>query len=230
MFCKPLARKTITLAICAGILCAFSYSFCLPIVCVPAGAAEAANNSAIADKRLEELKLIRVPLARQATDYTCGAAAMQSVLGYYGDDFAESDLAKELRTNSKQGTDYKRMVEFARSKGYTAELKQGMQVEELKKKLDAGLPVICLIQAWPEKPVDVSADWKDGHYVVAIGYDEQNVYFMDPWTLGNYTFIPTEEFLKRWHDKEQNRKLLQLAMVINKPIPHYDPFAIKRVR
>lgn len=27
-------------------------------------------------------KLIRVPLTRQATDYTCGAAALQSVFGY----------------------------------------------------------------------------------------------------------------------------------------------------
>jgi hypothetical protein len=41
------------------------------------------------------------------------------------------------------------------------------------------VPVIILIQAWRDEDnltpwVD---DWEDGHYVVVIGYDAQNLYF-----------------------------------------------------
>jgi hypothetical protein len=37
---------------------------------------------------LDEVKnLIRVPLIRQTRDYTCGVAALQSVLLYYGEEF-----------------------------------------------------------------------------------------------------------------------------------------------
>ena len=39
---------------------------------------------------------IRVPLTRQATDYTCGVAALQSILYYYGQEFLEDDLMEKL--------------------------------------------------------------------------------------------------------------------------------------
>ncbi|MBX9691921.1 MAG: hypothetical protein K2Z81_06015, partial [Cyanobacteria bacterium] len=34
-------------------------------------------------------KLIKVPLTRQSTDYTCGVAALQSVLAFFGEDIRE---------------------------------------------------------------------------------------------------------------------------------------------
>jgi len=57
-----------------------------------------------------------------------------------------------------------------------------------------------------QNPSDWSQDWEDGHYVVGIGYDSNNIYFMDPATMGNYTYIPVDEFLARWHDKDQRGK------------------------
>ncbi len=57
--------------------------------------------------------------------------------------------------------------------------------------------------------------WNEGvrlvgpnHYAVAIGYDEKHIYFMDPSTLGHYTFIPIAEFLDRWHDMDGQVKLI----------------------
>ncbi len=58
---------------------------------------------------------------------------------------------------------------------------------------------MLLIQAWGENGVDYATDWKDSHYVIACGYDENRIYFMDPYTLGYYTYISTSELLKRWH-------------------------------
>src|SRR5205823_4615259 len=45
-----------------------------------------------------------------------------------------------------------------------------------------------------------ATDWDDGHWVVAVGYDKNNLYFMDPSTAGRYTYIPKAQFLERWHD------------------------------
>lgn len=170
---------------------------------------------------------VLVPLCRQATDYTCGAASLQSVLGYYGDDFNESDLARPLNSNSEIGTRYKAMEKFARAKGYEVTIYREATLQQLKALLDKQQPVIVLIQAWSEKPTDYTKDWKDGHYVVAIGHDLQNIYFMDPSTLGNYTFIPVKEFESRWHDKDSDEKLVHFAMTVSKPHAKYVPTKVE---
>ncbi len=169
--------------------------------------------------------LIKVPMSRQATDYTCGVAALQSVLAYYGDEQREDALAKELRSGPKHGTAYQEIMRVAQKKGFSVEVFTDISMDDLKKLIDLGKPVICLIQAWPEKKVDYVNDWDDGHYVVAIGYDENNIFFMDPSTLGNYTFIPIREFLERWHDTDLKERLVHFAMVVEKSKPKYDPEA-----
>lgn len=98
-----------------------------------------------------------------------------------------------------------------------------MTIADLKKTIDAGKPVICLIQAWADKAVDYSNDWEDGHYVVAIGHDSDNIYFMDPSTLSNYTFIPTKEFVNRWHDTDGKEKLVHFGLIIEKAKAKYNP-------
>ena len=111
---------------------------------------------------------------------------------------------------------------------YNAQTYNRMTIDQLKAYIDAQTPVLLTIQAWPEKTVDWSQDWKDGHYVVAIGYDSDNIYFMDPATIGNYTYIPVDEFLARWHDKDQRKKkLINFGIVIDGKEPAYDPEQIK---
>ncbi len=174
--------------------------------------------------------IIKIPMTRQATNYTCGVAALQSVLMFYGDEFLESDLAKLLKANPQEGTAYAEMKRFSESKGYNVQVYKDMKVSELKELLDAGKPVICLIQAWPERKVNYKTDWDDGHYVVAIGYDDGNVYFMDPSTLGNYTYIPTDEFLTRWHDMDSKVKLNHFGMVVQKKAKHaYHADGVKKL-
>lgn len=173
-------------------------------------------------------RLIRVPLLRQATDYTCGASALQSVFAYYGDEFREEQLARQLKTNSRYGTRYKEIARLSRGKGYSVDIKKDMTIDNLERWLDEKKPVICLIQAWADKPLDYSKDWDDGHYVVAVGYDERNVYFMDPCVIGNYSFIPRAEFLARWHDKDSEETLEHFGMVVSKDSSVYNPLEIKR--
>lgn len=176
--------------------------------------------------------LIRIPLTRQVADYTCGVAALQSILYYYGQEFQEGDLVEKLGATPEEGTKYPRMVEFAQSLNFRVEVRTGMTLDELKRLIDEKKPVILLIQAWPDSTVDYAQDWDDGHYAIAIGYDRQNVYFMDPSTLGHYTFIPVREFLDRWHDTDSQTLLYQFGMVIWKDPSGqvYNPDKIKRMR
>lgn len=166
---------------------------------------------------------IRVPLCRQATDYTCGVAALQSILGYHLTDVRQDVLAKKVKADPQTGARYRQIEKYARKQGYTVTDYADMTIEDLETLLDAGNPVICLIQAWAKPGTDYANDWKDGHYVVAIGYDQNSVYFMDPSTLGNYTYIPIDEFLVRWHDGDSKRKYVHFGICLQKAGPLYNP-------
>jgi ABC-type bacteriocin/lantibiotic exporter with double-glycine peptidase domain len=126
------------------------------------------------------------------------------VLRYYGEDAREDSLSQELGSDPEEGTRFWRMMEAA---------------------LDRGSPVIVAFQAWADAPADYSQDWDDGHYAVAVGYDEKSIYFMDPSTLGNYAYIPKAEFLDRWHDRYDSDRVRvnRLMIVFSKDTPDYDP-------
>ena len=65
-----------------------------------------------------------------------------------------------------------------------------MSIVQLIDHLRNNRPVILLMQAWSDPIVDYTNDFDDGHYVVAIGYDLNYIYFEDPWILGNIAYIP----------------------------------------
>lgn len=161
-------------------------------------------------------KFIQVPLTYQATSFSCGAAALQSVLYYYGLAIRERKMAEKLRTNSEIGTEYKNIIKIAQSFDFTAKAIFNTSLNELEKFIEGDIPVIVLIQAWADKNFSYENHWGDEHYVVAIGYDMDNFYFMDPYILGNYTYMPRGDFLLRWHGREEETVLEQLAIIITR--------------
>lgn len=169
-------------------------------------------------------KIISVPLTKQSNEYTCGAAAALSILMHFGDESLESEVAKELNTQPKIGTYYKKMVQFFQNKGYQIEPQENMSLETLKEHLMQEKPVLCLIQAWEDNVSDYANYWGIGHYVVAIGYDENRIYFMDPWVIGNYAYLPIDEFMNRWHQlTHENVRLHQWGMAISKGKAQFNP-------
>jgi predicted double-glycine peptidase len=144
---------------------------------------------------------------------------MQSILYFHDqqDDYSDDTLVKELKTDPVNGTSYNAMADFARSKGYLVDVRTEMTLNDIRSFIDNGVPVIVLIQAWAESAVDYSQDWNDGHYAVAIGYDREAVYFMDPSTLGNYTYLANREFLDRWHDEDKGERLTHFGLIITRP-------------
>ncbi len=155
-----------------------------------------------------------IPLVRQATTYSCGAASLLAVLSYWQmSDGNESSLYKHLGTNEKTGTDSSRIVAYAQSLGLSAELKTNQTLAKVREKFESGHSVILDFQAWAEVPhPDWKNRWEDGHYAVLVGIDQDYLYFMDPSTLGSYAFIAAKEFIERWHDyeiKDGKRVLIQ---------------------
>ncbi len=168
---------------------------------------------------------IKIPLpdSRQYEDFSCGAVALQSILGYYGKGLEEEwTLIKELKIDPRVGTNPNQLERFAKKLGYKIKIIQPMSLKELKNLLKQKKPVIMMIQAWKDfkkMTKSYAKDWADGHWVVAIGYDKTGIYFEDPELTAIRGYIPYKELEQRWHDIDaHNRHIHNYGMAIWKPL------------
>lgn len=177
-----------------------------------------------------------VPLHEQETDYSCGAAALLSVLRYWNVfSGKESDLYGPLGTDPRQGTEPPKLEQVARAMGLKAQLRKGMSVHDLREALARGETVIVDIQAWREGAtanIPWEQDWEDGHYVVLIGIDRANAYFEDPVLDDAYAYIDLNELPRRWHDYEDRNgtveRYYQAGIVIGGGAPKPAPRPSKK--
>lgn len=167
-------------------------------------------------------QLLPVPDTRQSVTYSCGAAALQAVLMYYGEEFIESELMQKLGTTDN-GTNPRDIVRVARAEGFNAELRENLTIADLEASVARGVPVIIAAQAWREdKDTPWKDRWEDGHYMVVIGTDQDNVYFEDPSILGSKGKIPRQEFMDRWHDVDE-KPYIQSGIFISGKTPAPPP-------
>ena len=82
-----------------------------------------------------------------------------------------------------------------------------MSQAELVQCLDEGKPVILMLQAWADRKQSYAKQWNEGHYVVAIGYDDEAFYVEDPSLHGNRGFILRKDLDARWHDVEGRKNV-----------------------
>ncbi len=177
-------------------------------------------------------QFIPVPLCFQETPYTCGVACVQSILACYGIIYRQDVLSELLMQKPLYGTDYQNIINFMEMLGFYAAYHIEMNIETLKSLIDIKITPLLLLQAWKDDPVDYTYDWRDSHYVVACGYEEDRILFMDPWTLANYTYIPDNELMKRWHTVDQagNHNYYTGLVIKNDNLPMlYNPSNIKRL-
>ena len=175
-----------------------------------------------------EPKLIAIPLMRQATDHTCGVASLQAILAYYGVDCREDLLAQKLKADQYANID--EIGNYMTGLGFTVKRHDNMSLAQLKDCIDRGQPLMVCVQAWEPEGTTLEQYqncWDAGHWVVVIGYDAQNIYVMDPSTAGNYAFVPTAEFMVRWHDRDDRQTLLHFGMTFESaraPVYRRDEF------
>ncbi len=165
--------------------------------------ASGANNF-ISQPEKEKTNILPVPIFRQSTSYSCGAAALQSVLHYWKvSEEGEMAFHEPLQTDKEFGTHPVSIANYVKSLGLKVELKTQTSFSDLESAIDRKEPVIVDFQGWgPPGTKDYSNIWEDGHYGVIIGYDETYFYLMDPVLGSSYGKLEKNDFLRRWHDIE----------------------------
>lgn len=154
---------------------------------------------------------IPVPVVEQKHDYDCGPTALEAIGRYHGE-------VPNVRADPEQGTPPDFLIDAAKEKNYNVLARHGMTVDELRDFISNGRAVIIPIQAYGSKSQYHKAD--SGHYVVAIGFDDDNFYFQDPALGENRGYLPIAELDKRWHDREANgRRYDHFGIVIWKDGP-----------
>ena len=126
-----------------------------------------------------------VPVVTQATDYSCGPAALtaQSCATGSGSVAGERELYAPLHTTREGRHRGRSMLEaVARTHGLRAELSpSASRVDELRAALAAGTdrdPRSAGVAR--RRRTRGPSDWDDGHYVVLVALDGERLYAMDP--------------------------------------------------
>jgi len=140
---------------------------------------------------------------RQSTEYSCGAAALQAVLSFWGKDLSEQELIRLLHTSPDTGTYVGDIARVARELGFSASVREDISLDELHNALKKGESVIICGQAWrsrEDSEKSVQEDWEDGHYIVVLGMDRKYVYYQDPFIQRGKGFVTHQRFEQSWHN------------------------------
>ena len=153
-------------------------------------------------KPTEKLTIVNVKGYQQTEDYTCGPAAVMSLMHFYGmlktsqmTHSTELQIAKEMGTSKDSGTSRQQMVTWLLQHGFDIKSSTKGNLDLLRSQLEKGVPVIV--------------DWIDwgGHWVVATGYTKDIIFLADPYVQhNNVKFIDginsfnINRFAYMWYD------------------------------
>ena len=149
---------------------------------------------------------IKIPLPDvfQETNYSCGAAALASLFNYYSKGPIDERQIGQLMGMTKSGTDPYQIVSAVKKVKLRYKEYRNMNITKLKRSIYLKRPVMIMLQAWGNKQKYESCgnNCKDGHWLIAIGYDKENFYFEDPSLYRTVGYIRINELDSRWHDVE----------------------------
>ena len=190
---------------------------------------------ALPSRNLEALKVVRPGLLRiqDQVGNSCGTTSLSMVLKFWQGHTVENSVPtidKFIRAKGtlelalpggKKNIDIdgftapRDIVQYAKTNGMRAGMKNEASVSDLKAFLDKGVPVMCLTD-WNfaggsyEKPAEGKPDAKSLHWVDLIGYEyqtnpetkKQELYFLvaNPW--GVLQHVSESDFKKVWSNLE----------------------------
>lgn len=108
---------------------------------------------------------------------------------------AASNLSALAGADPRKGTAPDDLVSAAKKIGLSAELRQGMTVDDLTAATADGSPVICAVQSTGD-------GWTEGHYVVVLGVGDKSVIIQDP--AEGRKRVGKSLWDARWHDQGGN--------------------------
>lgn len=151
-------------------------------------------------------KILKFPKVIQKYDYDCGASALQSVFKYYGIKESYKKILELLEIETESGADIPQIVKIAKEYNLDVEAKENMKILDLKKSINMENPILVEIQMQRDNDLSWRKSNKWGHYVVCIGYDENNLYFNDP-LYERRRFLSFKEMNERWHGYATKKRI-----------------------
>jgi uncharacterized protein len=168
------------------------YGYALILILFTMGPVLAGERSSSAVRRHTLKELRDQYIVKQQLDYSCGAAALATLLTYYfGDETSERELLElltanlpqdELKLKEKQGFSLLDLKKVAQTKGYRAAGFK-LTIEQLQQ---LAAPVLVFVE--PQ-------DYK--HFAILRGMDRGRVFLADP-SRGNLR-MSISRFLREWH-------------------------------
>ncbi len=128
-----------------------------------------------------------VPFFAQEKD-RCGPASLAGVMNYWKVEVSPDEISQAIFSESARGTLDIDMVVFPQKQGLAAEQYSG-GMEDLKKQIDAGYPLVVLLDYgfWV---------YQKDHYMVIIGYNDKGVIANSGKVRGE--FMAEKDFLRAW--------------------------------
>jgi len=194
----------------------------LPLAALAGGCAtpiQSIHDSRIADRK-PTVHAVDVEFVRQQTKYSCGAAALESVLTYWDAPLSQSWLLENVPPASiKYGYRIGELKAIAQARNLKAFAVEA-DFAFLEKQIDAGRPVIVPLET---KYLSGVYDYpflgpisqfvyqtfmpSYSHYVVVFGYEPERIWVMDP--NEGMRSIKRKKFLKEW--KKRGHAALLIA-------------------
>lgn len=128
----------------------------------------------------------------------CGPASLKIVLGFYGVEKSEKELAKLCMAKKDLGADDQGIKRAAEKLGFKVKIKNNSSFGDIEKWLKSGVPVIVDWFTRGRKDYEDSAV-ADGHYSVVTSLNEKYIYLQDP-EIGKIRKLKKEDFLTVWFD------------------------------
>jgi ABC-type bacteriocin/lantibiotic exporter with double-glycine peptidase domain len=161
-----------------------------------------------------KLAQVRVPTTEQATNYTCGPAALRSALGAYGIGAEEDAIAAKADTSASGGTSVLGLADAAREFGVDADIVRGMTVDELRQHLDDGHVVLACIQSGDDEDSYEFSHWVVPCALTVLPDAGVMVECMDPAADGLHSVLRLDDFEARWHCLDMGERMNGLALVV----------------
>ena len=128
-----------------------------------------------------------MPYHEQETEYTCGPASARMVLGSFGVEKSEKQVARLLGTK-RTGTRDKDFIKLAEKYGLSYIFKKNATVKGLRALQKRGYKIIVSYWYSPDKV---------GHYAVLKKIGASNVQLFDPWAGPQHSYS-LSYFQKVW--------------------------------
>lgn len=129
----------------------------------------------------------------------CGPASLKIVLGYYGKEVTETELAEKTGCTPEMGTTAEDICKAAAEYGFEAVIQNEATFEDIESWLVKKVPVIVDWFTVGRKDYADDINVPDGHYSVVAGLDDTHIYLQDP-EIGGMRKLKREAFERVWFD------------------------------